>query len=410
MAKRVWIIGVTVGLVVAALVPTVSAGRPSLTPANALLSWKGKEFTAPTSNADPEACTEETCDEFTFSVDLPRGYWKHRWGGVEVSVRWHSEQDDFELYVYRGDEQVGASTGSFSEAEGVMLKRPRNGRYRAVIVPVAVKESDYEGIVQLEARRRGVARPNRRLLPNLKTLPLRDFRIVAPIFYGTGEPVPYGEEGQFSCYVDEAAETGARKCLRFSNGVSNVGRGRLTITMNVSEADDERKIYQIIRRNDGSRVKRDTGAQYEYHPTHAHLHYEGFASYDLFKVDPDTGERLEKANDGVKSGFCLIDVELVWWKKRGNERRHYSFPSCNVPQRGEGTYVLGISRGWADIYTWDLPDQYVDITGLPDGVYEVVSTADSARTLLEKTRRDNTRSAFLRITGDEVKKIPRPGS
>jgi len=407
MTKRFAVLGAAIAVLVAALAPAVTAARPSLTPSNRLLEWKGKEFAAPSSNPDPEACTEQTCDEYSFSVDLPRGYWRTHWGGVEVSIRWESEQDDFELYVYKGDKQVASSTGGFSEAEGVLVKRAR-GRYRAVIVPIAVEASGYEGIVQLEPRRRHRARPVRRLLPNLKTLPLTDFKIVAPVFYGTGETVPYGNEAQFSCYVDEAAETGARKCLRFSNSVANIGRGRLTITMKVSEADDERRIYQIIRKNDGTRVRRNTGAQYEYHPTHAHLHYEGFASYDLFKVDPQTGDRLEKASEGIKSGFCLIDVQLVWWAEVGNERRHYSFPSCNVPARGEGKYVLGISRGWSDVYTWDLPDQYVDITGLPDGVYEVVSTADSARTLIEKTRRDNTRSAFVRITGDEVKKIPRP--
>jgi hypothetical protein len=44
---------------------------------------------------------------------------------------------------------------------------------------------------------------------------------------------------------------------------------------------------------------------------------------------------------------------------------------------------MGISPGWGDIYTWDLPGQYLDITNVPDGAYDVVSIANPDCTLLE---------------------------
>jgi len=44
---------------------------------------------------------------------------------------------------------------------------------------------------------------------------------------------------------------------------------------------------------------------------------------------------------------------------------------------------MGISRGWGDVYTWDLPGQFIDITGVPDGVYDVVSIANPSCLLAE---------------------------
>ena len=168
-------------------------------------------------------------------------------------------------------------------------------------------------------------------------------------------------------------------------------------------------MYQVITRSDGSKIARRAG-RYELHATHGHVHYEGFARYELFEVDPETGQRKSTVGRSRKSGFCLVDLRLVWWARLGNEPRRFSFPACNVPSREDGSFVMGISRGWSDIYTWDLPDQYVEITGLGDGLYELVSDADAAGRLKESDESDNSRSVFLEISGDEVRKVRRPRS
>lgn len=381
-----------------------STAPPRISPSSGVLTWKGATLDGAV--ADPSLCTPDACDTYTFTVEKPRGYWTERWGGVEISIRWPSEYDDFDLYVYRGSDLYTRSVGSFSEAEGVLLHRPRAATYRVVVVPVSVSESSYRGLLQWELRPKPEGRKLR--FPNLVTLRPHGFRIVAPVFYATGETVPYGE-GTFSCYFDEVAENpGLERCLRFSNGIANVGAGRLTLRMNLSDAGSERTMYQVVRRRDGTAIMRDAGT-YEIHPTHAHFHYEGFADYRLYSVDPVTGERTDSVSRGRKSGFCLIDVRLVWWAKIGNERRHFSFPDCDIPKGGDGTYLMGMSKGWADIYTWDLPDQYLDITGVPDGIYEVASEADIAGALRETDEVDNARSVFVKITGDEVKVVPPPG-
>ena len=39
-------------------------------------------------------------------------------------------------------------------------------------------------------------------------------------------------------------------------------------------------------------------------------------------------------------------------------------------------YPQGVSPGWVEEYPWDIEGQYVDITGLPEGAYFLVVTAD----------------------------------
>src|SRR5712691_6248971 len=69
------------------------------------------------------------------------------------------------------------------------------------------------------------------------------------------------------------------------------------------------------------------------------------------------------------------------------------FPS-EVPE------YMGISPGWGDIYTWDLPGQYIDVSNVGDGVYEVVSRSDPNGELLTSTRGKETGISCIRITAN----------
>ena len=50
---------------------------------------------------------------------------------------------------------------------------------------------------------------------------------------------------------------------------------------------------------------------------------------------------------------------------------------------------MGLSAGWQDPYTWALPDQRLDITGLPDGRYRLVATADPNNWFREVDEKNN---------------------
>jgi hypothetical protein len=71
-----------------------------------------------------------------------------------------------------------------------------------------------------------------------------------------------------------------------------------------------------------------------------------------------------------------------------------------IPEGAEG--VNGISVGWADLYNWYLPDQYVDVSLVDDGWYLLETVADPANTLVEKNEVNNAKSTLIRICGDKV--------
>lgn len=388
------------------LVPatTLTAGAdqaPVLTPEGPQITWQGAHVEAGATPA-PEACTSATCDAFTFRLDVPDGYWQDD-QGLEVSIRWQIEQDDFELYLYdEDDDLVASSTGSFSTAEGVLVPQAPSGEYTAVVVPLTVDDSAYEGLAELELSTDPTDGP---LLPNLVSKPPHDLHIVAPVFYATGTPLEVAGQRPVSCYPDETAEDGPRRCLRFSNTVVNDGDGNLEarfLTEGAAQGpvdQDSQRLVQRIYHGDGTYHDRQAG-HYEFHEAHGHVHYEGFAQHWLYHADNGT-----LAREGAKNGFCMEDVAHGSWAQQGNGPRTYSFPACNVPtgQDDQGSWMVqGISKGWADIYTWDLPDQYIDITGLPDGCYELVTEADPGETFVEKTRDDNTASVLLEIHGSTV--------
>jgi hypothetical protein len=65
---------------------------------------------------------------------------------------------------------------------------------------------------------------------------------------------------------------------------------------------------------------------------------------------------------------------------------------------------MGISAGWGDVYTWDLPAQYIDITkNVPDGVYQVVSRSNPDGMLAVADRNSETGVTCIQITGTTVK-------
>ena len=53
------------------------------------------------------------------------------------------------------------------------------------------------------------------------------------------------------------------------------------------------------------------------------------------------------------------------------------------------TVEQGLSPGWADTYFWLLPDQAIDITGLPDGVYRLVTKSDPDDWFRESNEKNN---------------------
>lgn len=361
-------------------------------------------------SAYPVACSAPSCDEFAFDVSLPGGKWP-RPGSVQVGIRWADEGDDLDLFVSDASGQVVASSlGTASTAESVFLPEVTNGSYRATVVSRAEQLLEgrfttdvvdhavaYEGIIEVEWNAR--VEPRRELLPNLVSFPSRNVK------FATGAYLFDPGVSLGSCYADEIVEATARRCLRFDQILGNEGEGPLELRFRTDGLGTDQEIRQRIYASDGS--YRDSRADtYTFHPLHAHFHYDNFARSKLWPSN-DEGERVSDvaAAVGDKVGFCPADIENYGFGEKGDGARTYTFDRCNDPTESEqsGNYmVTGISAGWADVYNWFLADQYIEVSGVPDGYYLLETLADPADTVLESDETDNAVEVLIRLCGEKV--------
>jgi len=140
---------------------TVIAADPSsgtITKDKPMIGWQGKNFASsllplPEDRTAEAVCTvPEQCDSFDLTVDLADDHWDGATGGVEISISWKSEEDDFDLYVYQGaGNTVGSSVTAGGTTERVFIENA-NGDYQVKVVPWDVIDSDYIGGARLESR------------------------------------------------------------------------------------------------------------------------------------------------------------------------------------------------------------------------------------------------------------------
>jgi hypothetical protein len=125
---------------------------------------------------------------------------------------------------------------------------------------------------------------------------------------------------------------------------------------------------------------------WEFDACHEHFHFEGYARYDL--IDAATGAVLPIGN---KNGFCLQDLD-VWTSSAQCDRYNCDYQ--------------GISVGCADVYTPDLDCQWIDITDVAPGNYELVVTVNTDGSIRELSTLNNTASVSLEILKETIRLLP----
>ncbi len=383
--------------------PPVSVTRPQPVAGGSRLDTSGHvlrfaghiDNPAPTTgDPDPHVCAAY-CQEWSLRVATTRP--------VLVSIRTANAgvNDGFNLYVYdAGGTPVGSSTGIGSNGQAVQIARPRPQTYLLVVTTTYAYDTDaaYRGEARILTPRTRCPGRSCPLLPALAVVPPHDFHLSGvPPAPSTplGFPFPVDTRTQSSCYAEETADTGARRCLRFTNEIRNVGAGPLELRFAWVTSDGDAgvvpgdcRMQQLVHHSDGSVTYRSAGPCV-FHPQHGHFHYENMASLVLRRVNRD-GSTAGVVRRSAKEGFCLADDDEFWFGTwRSGPRGFVGQPGCSLP--GEfrtrppavGAWVhMGISPGWGDVYTWDMPEQYVDVTDVPDGLYDVVSTANPDGALL----------------------------
>ncbi|MFN3197285.1 MAG: lysyl oxidase family protein [Bradymonadia bacterium] len=170
------------------------------------------------------------------------------------------------------------------------------------------------------------------------------------------------------CLVNERCVrgTGRRKILRFGTRIANVGNEDLQLGTP------------------------DAGLDFWYwDECHGHFHFEAYARYDLVNVE--TGELLPI---GSKNGFSVIDI--------GVYDPEIAVDGC-VGYNGRNQ---GITAGCQDTYSRNLQCQWIDITDVPDGTYDLVVTTNPCDELYELDYTNNSGRARVTITGDDLDVVP----
>ena len=102
------------------------------------------------------------------------------------------------------------------------------------------------------------------------------------------------------------------------------------------------------------------------------------------------------ARYGAKIGYCFYDnYEYRLDLPGAPQSLVYTASDCG---NSESLAVdTGLSIGWGDEYASTLPDQYIDITGLPDGRYRLRVTADAKLKFLETNETNNDEEIRRRL-------------
>lgn len=180
-------------------------------------------------------------------------------------------------------------------------------------------------------------------------------------------------------YDHDIVQVGAERRLRLSNGTPNIGDGKLYLRGGDVNLDGTQQVYQRIYRDDGSYYEILVG-NFVYHPEHMHIHFEDWAEYRLREYESGGGVG-PIISVGRKVSFCIVDFQ-VYDSSLPNYSPVREFFTCTSDHQG-------LSVGWIDVYTKTLPDQYVDITGVPPGVYWLESVSDPFDHIVEKDETNN---------------------
>lgn len=186
-----------------------------------------------------------------------------------------------------------------------------------------------------------------------------------------------------------------RRLLRLSTGTGNKGVGPMEIRGGASYPDGTQDVWQVVHKTDGCTSEYLAG-KFVYHPSHGHVHFEGWGQYRLRSVLPGGGVG-DVVAEGGKTSFCLLDIS------------HYNPTLPGSPSSGSyggcGVTRQGISVGWADVYSKSLPDQWIDITDLPPCTYWLEAEVDPENSVVELDETNNAARVLVDLdttSGDEV--------
>lgn len=197
--------------------------------------------------------------------------------------------------------------------------------------------------------------------------------------------------GRMRTFSVETTESGQTR-LRFTTVIINLGDGPLEVYGHTPDTGGEMLVDQRIATDDRTWMTRRTPFRMFFAGDgHHHWHVRDLATYEL----RNTLASVERT--GEKHGFCFFDnASHDLALPRAPASSHYAVTDCGTLFNSAVT--TGLSVGWGDRYGAALPDQYIDISGLPAGEYVLTATVDAQGFLTERCEANNSTTAALNIT------------
>lgn len=284
------------------------------------------------------------------------------------------------------------ATGSLSSGAGLYSAEyrkapPAVGTWTIEVTAAGVTDSAFRMRAKLEARPPSLGVRKGPVLPNLQVIPPHQASFLQPVTNGSTADHSIGVDllGRQSCHPEENAEEQAVRCLRFGFGIRNTGLGPLDL-FNTGTTGQDHPLVQRIQRAEGGYVERPAGVA-RYHKTHAHYHHSDAVALRLYEVTDEEAGEIAPAGAKHFKGFHHRDELLRDWE------RFY-------PTWSKSGY--GLLPGWADIYEWDRPGNYIDFGLNADGRYLVRMWADPVAGIAETNEQDNVGYTYLEVAGSAV--------
>lgn len=197
--------------------------------------------------------------------------------------------------------------------------------------------------------------------------------------------------------LDVSARRG-RRVIRFSTAFWNSGSGLLELLGRPQPDEETIRVLQNIYNQQGQPALEVGIGAFVWHPLHNHYHMDNFMLYALHAVD-ERGTLLEPAGEGQKVSFCVTDIFAVDERRSGEQfPSEQAFPHCNGR-------VQGLTPGWADVYRHSYPDQWVEVTDLPDGRYALVFTINPDLLVQEENLENNRAFFYLELDGNRIRPL-----
>lgn len=141
------------------------------------------------------------------------------------------------------------------------------------------------------------------------------------------------------------------------------------------------------------------GERYE-HPTIEALSYwklRHAAGFQLWELNA-AGHAVRLVRTGPKVAYCLRDLTRT-------APSRFSPPTPVYPACSQDPYierdVLGTSPGWSDIYPYEYPEQWIDVTHLR-GRFAYVQIADPDNLLIESNHENDMSETYVALPSGRV--------